>query len=274
MKINKIILTLMSLLIFNAIAFSANVDNYFTRPDSTGDNILVVGGTQNVSGTLNVTGTLNASSGTVAVGLITASSATITNTITGGTITDGTASLTSGALSAVTTINCSTVTLQNSLILANPIAGQFNIYDADENSLLQITDAGTTGNADVSGTLNATQTCTFGSGDYTTTIGGGGLLINSFELMADSGTVTISSGTVIIASKAGAMEITLPDAATSDGKIFTIKKTDADASIVSLNAVGGTIDGADPYNEIDAQYDFVTIISDGTNWHIIGKWIS
>lgn len=106
------------------------------------------------------------------------------------------------------------------------------------------------------------------------TIGGTGLTLNSFSVLSDSDTVTISSATINICTKAGAMEIDLPDAATSTGKIFTFKKTDADASIVALDANGGTIDGADPYNEMDAQYDTVTIISDGTNWHIIAKDIN
>jgi hypothetical protein len=97
------------------------------------------------------------------------------------------------------------------------------------------------------------------------------LSLNSFVVCADSGTLTVSSATVVLCTKAGAMEIDLPDAATSDGKVFIFKKTDADASIVSLDSNGGTVDGADPYVAIDAQYDTVTIISDGTNWHVISE---
>ena len=33
-------------------------------------------------------------------------------------------------------------------------------------------------------------------------------------------------------------------------------------------------DEADPYTDIDAIYDYITIISDGTNWHIIAKYIT
>ncbi len=90
-----------------------------------------------------------------------------------------------------------------------------------------------------------------------------------YEITTDSVTLTSSSGTLVFCNKATPMEIDLPAASGNAGLMFTIKQIGAGA--VSIDANGGTIDGSDPLTQVDAQYDYVTIVSDGTNWSIIAE---
>lgn len=85
-------------------------------------------------------------------------------------------------------------------------------------------------------------------------------------------TATIEDDVILCDSSGGAFTILLPSAATVTGKIITIKMVGAGANAVTLDGADSeTIDGGTTDNTIDAQYDFLTIYCDGTNWHIIGK---
>lgn len=154
-------------------------------------------------------------------------------------------------------------TMENGLVLQNDIAGQFNIDDTSGNSMFQVTDAGTTGNADVSGTLgvtgNTTMTKLTCNGDFT---------LNSFVTLTATGTVTISSSTFVLMNDADDCSLYLPDAATSDGKIFIVKQINASGTVTLDATAGGNIDGSNTNTDLGAQYDVVGIVSDGTNWHI------
>ena len=68
--------------------------------------------------------------------------------------------------------------------------------------------------------------------------------------------------------------LTLPAVATSAGVWYTIKKTSADAAAIVITPADGVIDGAATNSEIDAQYDAMTIVCDGSNWHIVSKKIA
>jgi len=271
MKLNKLISCILFTFLLSGFLYAANsVDNYFTGPVSgSSDNILVIEGTQNVTGTLNVSGTLNATGTTAISGDLTVSTINVTNTATVGTLTDSTASLTAGEITGLLDFTTSSGTVTNTLEAGTLTDGTATITGGSVVCADINTGQGVTEVYAMDQDVETTDDVIFNKLSLTADFN-----MNSFVVMADSGTVTISSSTVILATKAGAMEIDLPDAATSAGKIFTIKKTDADASIVTLDANGGTIDGADPYTSIDAQYDFVTIISDGTNWHIVAKFIT
>lgn len=72
-----------------------------------------------------------------------------------------------------------------------------------------------------------------------------------------------ASDELIIAS--GTITVTLPDVSSSEGKMFTIKNVG-----VGTVTVSGTIDGSDPHL-LSSQYDFVIVVSDGTEWFIIGE---
>ena len=62
--------------------------------------------------------------------------------------------------------------------------------------------------------------------------------------------------------------VNLPSAVTSNGKTYRIKKTDASANAVTIDAnASETIDGATTL-ALSAQYDAATICCDGAAWHI------
>lgn len=72
-----------------------------------------------------------------------------------------------------------------------------------------------------------------------------------------------------------ARTLTLPAVSGTAGLWYTIKKTSADAAAVTIDTPGAeTIDGAASNAEIDAQYDTITLVSDGSNWHIVYKMIA
>ena len=68
---------------------------------------------------------------------------------------------------------------------------------------------------------------------------------------------------------AGAVTITLPACADSEGTSFVVKKTDVSVNVVTVDADSSeTIDGATT-QALASQYDSVTIVCDGTSWWII-----
>lgn len=72
---------------------------------------------------------------------------------------------------------------------------------------------------------------------------------------------------VLVNATSGAVTVTLPDETVVQGKQLTIKKTDASGNAVT---VAGTIDGAVNYS-LAAQNKYISIVSDGTAWHIISN---
>jgi len=72
-----------------------------------------------------------------------------------------------------------------------------------------------------------------------------------------------------------ARTLTLPAVSGTAGLWYTIKKTSADAAAVTIDTPGAeTIDGAATNAEVDAQYDSITIVSDGANWWVVNKKIA
>ena len=67
----------------------------------------------------------------------------------------------------------------------------------------------------------------------------------------------------------GAFTVTLPAAATAGaGFEITVKKIDSSANIVTVDGDGSeTIDGA-LTKSLVSQYDHLTLVSDGSNWHV------
>ena len=83
-----------------------------------------------------------------------------------------------------------------------------------------------------------------------------------------SGAVALTNGnSIVLVNASGASRtVTLP--APTSGKIFNIKKTDSSVNTVVISPPSGTIDGA-ASKSLVAQYDSLTITSDGTNFFII-----
>ena len=88
-------------------------------------------------------------------------------------------------------------------------------------------------------------------------------------------TLTVAEGGIITVTTAVAWIATLPAAFGNAGLWYTFKKTDAAANALTIDGSGvETIDGAATNATVDAQYDTMTIVCDGSNWHIIAKEIA
>jgi hypothetical protein len=98
---------------------------------------------------------------------------------------------------------------------------------------------------------------------------GGGTL--GFRSVAASGALlTTDANKVILATGGGGgITLTLPDPALVIGTPIYVKKVDAGVGAVTVAQFAGeTIDGATSIG-IASQYQEVTFVSDGTNWHLI-----
>jgi hypothetical protein len=82
-------------------------------------------------------------------------------------------------------------------------------------------------------------------------------------------TATASDHVILCDASGGAFTITLPAASGVTGLILHVKKTDSSGSAVTIDGNSAeTIDG-DLTIDLSLQYESVTIVSDGTSWHII-----
>ncbi|WP_214275388.1 hypothetical protein, partial [Escherichia coli] len=63
--------------------------------------------------------------------------------------------------------------------------------------------------------------------------------------------------------------ITLPDAASIEGRIYTIKLT-ASGSCTVATTSSQTIDASTTYS-LASQYKYVTVMSDSSNWIVIAN---
>jgi hypothetical protein len=75
---------------------------------------------------------------------------------------------------------------------------------------------------------------------------------------------------VILANAtAGAFTVTLPTAVDRNGQQpITIKRVNGGANAVTIGSTSGTIDGSATAS-LASQYSCKTVISDGTNWHVV-----
>ena len=81
-----------------------------------------------------------------------------------------------------------------------------------------------------------------------------------------STTLTTADALALVDATAGAVTVTLPSAVTFVGRMFTVKKVDGSANVVTVGSVAN-IDGAATY-PLAAQYDTVTVCSDGATWWV------
>jgi hypothetical protein len=99
----------------------------------------------------------------------------------------------------------------------------------------------------------------------------------SKQVYARTGTATLGKdrGGFIPVANTAAITLTLPTAVGFSGLEYTFKKTTSDAYAITLDGNSSeTIDGAATNAEMDAQYDTMTIVSDGSNWLITNKIIA
>ena len=87
----------------------------------------------------------------------------------------------------------------------------------------------------------------------------------------NSTNLTVSEGGVVVVADAlvGQVSINLPAAADNVDRVIMVKKVDGTSNNVVVDPNGSeTIDGATSYT-LSTQYQAVSIISDGTEWHIV-----
>ena len=84
-------------------------------------------------------------------------------------------------------------------------------------------------------------------------------------------TATASDRVILCDATGNSITVSLPSASGITGRVYTIKRIDSSANTVTIDPDGSeTIDGASTYS-LSSQWDFVTIVSDGSNWVIIAK---
>lgn len=90
-------------------------------------------------------------------------------------------------------------------------------------------------------------------------------------IVAKSGayTLTAEDGLVIADASGGTFTLTLPTAVGITGRVYRVKKIDATANVVTVDANGAeTIDGAVTAT-LTIQYEAITVVSDGTEWWVL-----
>ena len=94
-----------------------------------------------------------------------------------------------------------------------------------------------------------------------------------YESKTSSYTIVEADYLVAFNATGGAVTGTLPAAATSDGQIVTVKKTDSSINAVTVDGnASETIDGA--ANVILSwQYESATFMCDATGWHLLHRYI-
>lgn len=90
-----------------------------------------------------------------------------------------------------------------------------------------------------------------------------------------SGTYDIDMAvdTYLLSSYGGALTARLPpaNAAIAMGRTVTIKKTDISSNVITVTEYGGS--GPDGYGQpLSAQYNAITVVSNGSQWYIVGKF--
>lgn len=82
---------------------------------------------------------------------------------------------------------------------------------------------------------------------------------------------TTSDDLILCDASGGAFTVTLYAASGNSGRVLKLKKTDSSVNAVTIDGNSSeTIDGATT-TTLSTQYEIVTIICDGSNWHIVDR---
>jgi hypothetical protein len=88
----------------------------------------------------------------------------------------------------------------------------------------------------------------------------------AFSTKTANYSVVVTDDFLAIDATSGTITITLPSAVNNTGQIFTIKKVDISANIVTVATTASqTIDGSSTYS-LNTQYQAISVISNGSNW--------
>ena len=71
------------------------------------------------------------------------------------------------------------------------------------------------------------------------------------------------------------LTITLPSPSGIAGRMYVIKNMTGGVNTITIDPNGNNIDGLSMNNtELDANYDVITLQTDGTDWFIISKYLN
>jgi phage gp45-like len=87
--------------------------------------------------------------------------------------------------------------------------------------------------------------------------------------VAKTGTYTTTTSDFVIEASSGTFQINLISAVGITGQVFIIKNSNSGTITIDGNGAE-TIDGAATYT-LSAQYKYVQIMSNGSNWIVIGN---
>jgi hypothetical protein len=98
---------------------------------------------------------------------------------------------------------------------------------------------------------------------------GGGATRGTYRSVTATGNVVSGDYLIIADATGGAITMALPPAALVPGRIYAFKRVNSGANAVVIDPnASETIDGAATYT-LSAQWNSVTIMSNGTAWFII-----
>ena len=89
------------------------------------------------------------------------------------------------------------------------------------------------------------------------------------QTVAVNYTATDSDGTIRVNAAGGARTIALPPAALMIGVVLRVKKVDASANVVTVDANGAELIDGVLTKALAAQYQSITIQSNGTSWDVL-----
>lgn len=102
--------------------------------------------------------------------------------------------------------------------------------------------------------------------------GNGGNGYGAWRVVSDDYTVVSTDNVVTVDASGGSKTITLPQASTVTGRIYTVKKTDSSANAVTIDGYSTeTIDGS-LTKSLATQYKAMTMISTGSVWNILSSY--
>jgi hypothetical protein len=85
--------------------------------------------------------------------------------------------------------------------------------------------------------------------------------------------IDMAVDTYLLSSFGGALTARLPpaNASIAIGRTVTIKKTDVSSNVITVTEYGGS--GPDGYSQpLNAQYNAITVVSNGSQWYIVSKF--
>lgn len=211
----------------------------------------------------------------VATFLATPSSANLASAVTDETGTGGLVFANTPTL-VTPVLGVATATSVNKVAITAPTSSA-TLTLSDGSSL--ITSGGhsitftTTGSTNVtlptSGTLAANAAATSSAAGIVTTFVP--VVLSAIKTVSSANyTILDNDGysTVLVTTGASQRTITLPAVANNAGREITIKKVDSGAGTVLIDTPGAeTVDGS-AQNILTAQYSYVTLICDGSNWSV------